>query len=266
MSLGENIRRFRSQMGISQDALAEKLGVARQSISKWERDAATPELEKLAAMSELFGVTLDELVKNENTAGEPRGHEEPAPHGAVPKTRFIVGVVLLCAGIFISVLLMLRYNVLLSALLLCSPLLAGGLICMFVRRRAWFWVLVSIYAPVLLYLKFGTGVYIREALLLFRGADWVNPARGALAVCMVLADLGVGAAGVIAFRDARVSQSWVHAAVFLLLGLLFLVPASVIVGWDSVYLYRIVYGAKHLLFAAIIIYASVLMRSVRSDK
>lgn len=63
MSLGENIRRFRSQMGISQDALAEKLGVARQSISKWERDAATPELEKLMAMAELFGVTLDELVK-----------------------------------------------------------------------------------------------------------------------------------------------------------------------------------------------------------
>lgn len=177
-----------------------------------------------------------------------------------------MGVVLLCAGIFISVLLMLRYNVLLSALLLCSPLLAGGLICMFVRRRAWFWILVSIYAPVLLYLEFGTGVYIREALHLFRGADWVNPARGALAVCMVLADLGVGTSGVIAFRDARVSQSWVHAAVFLLLGLLFLVPASVIVGRDSVYLYRIVYGAKHLLFAAIIIYASVLMRSVRSDK
>lgn len=73
MSLGENIRRFRSQMGISQDALAEKLGVARQSISKWERDAATPELEKLMAMAELFGVTLDELVKNENTAGDPRG-------------------------------------------------------------------------------------------------------------------------------------------------------------------------------------------------
>ena len=62
MTLNENIRALRIDAGLSQDELAARLGVSRQSVSKWETGSATPELEKLTAMSELFGVTLDELV------------------------------------------------------------------------------------------------------------------------------------------------------------------------------------------------------------
>ena len=49
---------------MSQGDLAEKLNVSRQSVSKWETGASTPDLDKLIAMSELFQVTLDELVKD----------------------------------------------------------------------------------------------------------------------------------------------------------------------------------------------------------
>ena len=62
MSLGTNLYALRTRAGLSQDALAEKMEVSRQSVSKWETDASVPELEKLIKLSELFGVSLDELI------------------------------------------------------------------------------------------------------------------------------------------------------------------------------------------------------------
>ena len=62
MTLGKRIARLRIQRGISQIELAEQLAVSRQAISKWETDGSVPELEKLIQLSEIFGVTLDDLV------------------------------------------------------------------------------------------------------------------------------------------------------------------------------------------------------------
>ena len=66
MTLGENIARLRTQKDWSQGDLADALGISRQSISKWETDTSIPELEKLIKLSELFGVTLDQLVRGED--------------------------------------------------------------------------------------------------------------------------------------------------------------------------------------------------------
>lgn len=57
-TLGGRIQAFRKTAGLSQEALGEQLGVSRQAVSRWESDAAVPELEKLIAMSRLFGVTV----------------------------------------------------------------------------------------------------------------------------------------------------------------------------------------------------------------
>ena len=65
MTLGENIVRLRTKKNWSQGNLADELGVSRQSVSKWETDTSVPELDKLLKLSELFGVTLDELVCGE---------------------------------------------------------------------------------------------------------------------------------------------------------------------------------------------------------
>ena len=62
MDLGTHIYQLRRARGLSQDDVAEALGVSRQSVSKWENNASVPELEKLLALSGLFGVSLDELV------------------------------------------------------------------------------------------------------------------------------------------------------------------------------------------------------------
>jgi len=65
MTLGEKIISLRTLHKMSQGDLAEKLNVSRQSVSKWETGASVPELDKLIMMSELFHITMDELVKSD---------------------------------------------------------------------------------------------------------------------------------------------------------------------------------------------------------
>ena len=65
MSLGENLQRLRKEKGLSQEDVAQKLFVSRQSVSKWENGAAEPGVEYLKALANLYGVTLDELMGNE---------------------------------------------------------------------------------------------------------------------------------------------------------------------------------------------------------
>ena len=60
---GENLMRYRRKAGLTQEALAEALGVSRQAVGKWETGATYPETEKLIRISELFDCSLDELLK-----------------------------------------------------------------------------------------------------------------------------------------------------------------------------------------------------------
>lgn len=61
MEIGNQIKALRTQRGTTQEALAEKLGVSAQAVSKWERGAATPDIQLLPAISAFFGVSIDEL-------------------------------------------------------------------------------------------------------------------------------------------------------------------------------------------------------------
>lgn len=65
--LADKIIQERKKKGWSQEELAERLDVSRQSVSKWEGGLSVPELDKILAMSELFGVSTDYLLKNEQT-------------------------------------------------------------------------------------------------------------------------------------------------------------------------------------------------------
>ena len=71
LRLGEKILIERKKSGLSQGQLADMLGVTRQSVSKWESGAAVPELAKLVAIAEVFGVSLDYLVREQ----EPRSED-----------------------------------------------------------------------------------------------------------------------------------------------------------------------------------------------
>ena len=66
MKLHEKIAVYRKKCGLSQETLAEKIGVSRQAVSKWETGDALPEITKLKSLAECFGVTVDFLL-DENT-------------------------------------------------------------------------------------------------------------------------------------------------------------------------------------------------------
>ena len=74
MKLHEKIYYCRKKSGLSQDALAEKLGISRQAISKWETGESVPETGKLVALASALGVTVDWLLSED----EPEAEREPA--------------------------------------------------------------------------------------------------------------------------------------------------------------------------------------------
>lgn len=78
-TLGRRIQEGRKAAELSQEALGERLGVSRQAVSKWEADAAIPELENLIAMSRIFGVTVGCLLGVEEAAETDREDQSPTP-------------------------------------------------------------------------------------------------------------------------------------------------------------------------------------------
>ena len=62
MTIGQKILKLRNDAGISQEHLAETLGVSRQSVSKWEMDQALPQIDKVIQLAELFSISTDELL------------------------------------------------------------------------------------------------------------------------------------------------------------------------------------------------------------
>lgn len=62
--LSDRIRELRKRAGLSQDALAERIGVSRQAVTKWETNAGLPDISNLTALAHLFEVSVDELLEN----------------------------------------------------------------------------------------------------------------------------------------------------------------------------------------------------------
>lgn len=63
MNVSERIQHLRKSKGISQEELADQVGVSRQAVSKWESGQSTPDIEKIMMMSDLFEVTTDYILK-----------------------------------------------------------------------------------------------------------------------------------------------------------------------------------------------------------
>ena len=177
MNLGERIYLLRTQKGLSQGDLAEALEVSRQSISKWETGSSVPELDKLVKLSQLFGVTLDELVLDREPEAAPPPPEPKIIYvekQAPRSTAKTAGVVLLCFSALIWLLISVMGDVL-TGLILASPFLACGLICLFVRRNVGLWCLWVVYAFLDLYMRFATGVSWQFAFWRVGYSDIGNP-------------------------------------------------------------------------------------------
>lgn len=160
MTMGQRLCQLRSRAGLSQDALAERLGVSRQSISKWETDASIPDLDRLVRLSEIFGVTLDELVKGtaDASSGSDANNQTEIPSGAkntppdltgaadklhAPQTtaapqdtaellrlhrQKLTGIVFMAVALLATALNF-------ALVFLTAPLFIIGVLCLVVRRR-----------------------------------------------------------------------------------------------------------------------------------
>jgi len=152
MSLGERICKLRTEKNMSQGDLADALDVSRQSISKWETNTSVPELDKLIKLSELFGVSLDELITGKKKAEQPAAEsqtEQTASSQTEPHVIYIerasqpgitvsqiLGVVLLFCSALCVVLFACfgERRDLQDVFMLCLPVALWGAICLVTKR------------------------------------------------------------------------------------------------------------------------------------
>ena len=77
--LGDNLAMLRKLKGYSQEEIAEKIGISRQAYAKWENGDTVPDVERAARLAQVYGVTIDSLMKTETVEGI--GMVPPAPRG-----------------------------------------------------------------------------------------------------------------------------------------------------------------------------------------
>ena len=99
MSLGEKIQKLRKENGMSQEHLAELAEVSRQAVSKWELDESVPDIENLLRLSNLFDVSTDYLLKD----NEKDDAMKPAPQAATPPdTWAVISLISMVAGFVLA--------------------------------------------------------------------------------------------------------------------------------------------------------------------
>ena len=77
--LKDNLAMLRNMNGFSQEEIAERIGISRQAYAKWENGATVPDVEKCRLLAELYGTTVDSLIRTETAEGV--GEIPPAPKG-----------------------------------------------------------------------------------------------------------------------------------------------------------------------------------------
>ena len=109
MKFNEKLIKLRKEMGLSQEELGNKLNVARQTVSKWELGETTPEMDKLIKMSEIFNITLDELIKDKNNDENINNTNSQKLAGLVIKILKGLGIFLIVIAIAVVSLMIISF-------------------------------------------------------------------------------------------------------------------------------------------------------------
>ena len=202
MSLGTTISRLRAEKKLSQGDLADALGVSRQSVSKWETDTSVPELDKLVKLSQLFGITLDELVTGEAPPESAPVSPPPFPPRQIPG-RKIAAIVLLCMA-FLVWLVLTALGGPLEGLILATPFLICAAICFAAKKRAELWCAWAVYLTVELYFRWATGITWQLTLRTLVFTPQENYTRLAIAWGQLIAMLAMFFFTLRSFRSVRI--------------------------------------------------------------
>ena len=226
MSLGETIYRLRTEKNLSQGDLAERLEVSRQSVSKWENNSAVPDLEKIIKLSEIFEVSLDELVKGEavpqrteTVTSEPRGEKKEAGF----PSRKIAGTILLCMAFFVVMLFLVAGGGL-GGFIFALPFLTCGILCFVLKKNVGLWCAWDVYVLFDIYMSYATGISRANVLYTFQWTHHLNYMRLAFAWALVLSlaamiAVTVGRFGKKLFDDEKKGRNHMIIGWFVLVGI-----------------------------------------------
>lgn len=204
MNLGENIIRLRTEKRLTQEQLADLLGVSRQSVSKWESGSSVPELDKLIRLSEVFEITVDELVKGRDMTADGRteagssqrgsgeagsdqkiqpaanSYEAPCQPSRPTSGNRVAGVIYLCLGFLLlsGLTLILGLGGFVAGFVFFLPFGVCGLVCLLVAgKRTGLWCGWVLYVLTDGYLRYATGLTWHAVFLSFQWTYQMNYTR-----------------------------------------------------------------------------------------
>lgn len=172
MNLGEKIYNLRMSKNLSQGDLAEMLGVSRQSISKWENNSAVPDLEKIIKLSDIFGISIDDMVKGDTHSAEKQTTaaetatkieyvqvvQRPAMEG-----RKIAGIILFCLAFVVTFGILLATGSF-GGIFYAIPFIICGIICFTVKKHTGLVCSWTMYVIIDIFMQFATGASKAMAL------------------------------------------------------------------------------------------------------
>ena len=135
MNISDRIQSLRKARGITQEQLADAVGVSRQAVSKWEAEQSVPDLERIVAMAEYFDVTTEYLLRGIEPAPDVR-----APRTS-PRTMCIIATALDAAGLILGGGLWFEYQNWLCVAVMLIFQLAAITVWLLTKgeRPRWFW-------------------------------------------------------------------------------------------------------------------------------
>lgn len=103
MELGEQLQKLREQKNMSREELAQEMNVSRQAVYKWENNKGYPDIENLIKLSNLYNITLDELIKGDRSFQKKIVIEEKKNNiDDLSDPGFLVGIILVFVGLFLD--------------------------------------------------------------------------------------------------------------------------------------------------------------------
>lgn len=261
MNFGETIYKFRIKKQMSQGELAEMLEVSRQSISKWENNSAIPELDKLIRLSEIFEVSLDELVNGVEspykTSGEVKNTIVVEKYTSIPP-RKIAGTILLCMAFLITILLFVVGGGL-AGLIFATPFLVCGSICFVFKRNVGLWCTWAIYILLDIYISYATGINRANVLHTLLWTREMNYMRLAFAWFLVISLFAMITITVIRFGKCPIESeqkikkhlliSWIVVIVIQIIAMIWPQTGLFAYIWANIFDLEVIYRLVTLLLS-----------------
>lgn len=103
MELGEQLQKLREQKNMSREELAQEMNVSRQAVYKWENNKGYPDIENLIKLSDLYNITLDELIKGDRSFQKKIVIDKKKNNTEdLSDPGFLIGIILVFVGFFLD--------------------------------------------------------------------------------------------------------------------------------------------------------------------